>query len=764
MAALRVAGDVPPEDPDFGRTKVHRDRAALAILATKLANRLAEPARRGVLKSCAESGEVYYITDELLAELEPVLATSPVSVKRDVLNFLVTRENMQPPEWPLIALEHDRPKAAQAGAEEPFIKQNGADSLATKLIHRILQPEESQAFAFFRDSKDEVYVSLMREGHRETFALRGPHFKKLLQRIAYEEFGVAASSQAVADAIGTLEGHAMNAEVRPVFLRVGEAGGKIYIDLADDSWRVVEIDATGWHVLENSPVHFVRPRAALPLPVPISGGSLAELRGFLNVGDGAWPLVAAWLVAALRPRGPYPLLLLFGAQGSGKSVASRLLRELVDPNAAPLRSPPKEDKDIFIAARHSWMLAFDNLSSVSGPVSDALCRLATGGGFAARALYTDSDEAVLTASRPVLANGIVEVVGRGDLLDRVLLVELETLQERARRTEAMLLADFADARPRIFGGLLDAVAEALHGHGDVQLDELPRMADFALWSIAAEPKLGVSAGAFMESYAMSRESADLVALDSMELTEPLLIAVGDGFQGSAHDLLRRIESLSDPQIRRSRFFPKNARALAGIVRRMAPALKRRGFFVSFSRAHGARKIEISKVLVSMKQENIENFAAPSAPAGASAGAANLSDPGHFAAPEKGFAAPVCIPGAANDANFPYSSFCLKTENGQENTGNLASQQAPNNREGPPRQHGEFCVQQAPQAPDPKEAAEKLEALLRAAPGRSLRLTDLCTAAATLKPPISELEIEAWFPKACEIGRVFEPRPGEVTLV
>jgi ABC-type antimicrobial peptide transport system ATPase subunit len=46
----------------------------------------------------------------------------------------------------------------------------------------------------------------------------------------------------------------------------------------------------------------------------------------------------AWLCAALRPTGPYPLLAISGEQGSVKTVLSKMLRALVDPNAAPLRS------------------------------------------------------------------------------------------------------------------------------------------------------------------------------------------------------------------------------------------------------------------------------------------------------------------------------------------------------------------------------------------------------------------------------------------
>ena len=129
----------------------------------------------------------------------------------------------------------------------------------------------------------------------------------------------------------------------------------------------------------------------LPLPMPMRGGSVEALAPFLNLnGPGDFVLIVAWLLAALRPAGPYPLLAMSGEQGSSKTVLSKILRALVDPNAAPVRSAPREERDLFIAASNGHLLAFDNLSDIPPWVSDALCRLASGGSFALRQLYTDN--------------------------------------------------------------------------------------------------------------------------------------------------------------------------------------------------------------------------------------------------------------------------------------------------------------------------------------------------------------------------------------
>jgi len=172
-----------------------------------------------------------------------------------------------------------------------------------------------------------------------------------------------------------IEGKAhFDAPERIVHVRVGGLDGKLYLDLCDKTWRAVEIDASGWRVIDNPPVRFRRASGMQPLPVPIGGGSIAALRSFLNVQtDGDFVLVVAWALAVLRDRGPYPVLALSGEQGSAKSSFSAILRALLDPNTAPLRALPREDRDLFIAASNGRVLAFDNVSSLPAWISDTLC-------------------------------------------------------------------------------------------------------------------------------------------------------------------------------------------------------------------------------------------------------------------------------------------------------------------------------------------------------------------------------------------------------
>ena len=125
----------------------------------------------------------------------------------------------------------------------------------------------------------------------------------------------------------------------------------------------------------------------------------------------------AWLIQALRPQGPYPVLILQGEQGSAKTTIERMLRALVDPSTAPLRTTPRNEHDLYIAATNTWVLAFDNISNLQPWLSDALCRLSTGGGFTTRTLYENREQELFDAMRPVILNGISDVATRPDLFD-----------------------------------------------------------------------------------------------------------------------------------------------------------------------------------------------------------------------------------------------------------------------------------------------------------------------------------------------------------
>lgn len=304
-------------------------------------------------------------------------------------------------------------------------------------------------------------------------------------------------------------------------------------------------------------------------------------------GDENFVLLTAWLVAALKPTGPYPILAITGEQGSAKSTTSRMVRSIVDPSTAPLRTLPREERDLAIAARNSWCLAFDNLSGLPTWISDALCRLATGGGFATRALYTDDDEVIFEAQRPVLMNGIDDLGTRPDLLDRAIVLTLPTISESERRDEKGLLAEFERARPRILGALLDGVVAAVSNVDSVVLERLPRMADFAKWATASGSAFGWD-GAFLEAYSANRGQAVEVGLEADPVAGAvrLLMGAGEAWEGPANELLLLLGNRVHETVRRSKEWPASPRALAGRLKRLATSLRSVGIDAAHQNPRG----------------------------------------------------------------------------------------------------------------------------------------------------------------------------------
>src|SRR5262249_27076965 len=149
---------------------------------------------------------------------------------------------------------------------------------------------------------------------------------------------------------------------------------------------------------------------------------------------------------------------------------------------------------------NSWVTCWDNLSKLPIWLSDALCRLATGGAFATRQLYTDDEEILFKFQRPCIINGIEEVATRSDLIDRTLMLTLPPISPEDRIPEQEFWEQFYEARPKILGALLDAVSGALRRLPTVYVDQSPRMADFARWATAGEAALGMRPGEFLKAY------------------------------------------------------------------------------------------------------------------------------------------------------------------------------------------------------------------------------------------------------------------------
>jgi len=475
----------------------------------------------------------------------------------------------------------------QAAREVKPAKRSTADALVELALYtyRLGVTNAGEAFAVERDGPA---VAMMFRGGASAFRAK-------LSRAYRAATGKTPNASALADALVALEGQAMDADPEPVSLRLAEyetdAGDGVVLDLGDSSGRAAVVSGDGVMVETVSPVLFRRTALTGALPEPAGDidtpDTLAKLRDLLNVGDDAWPLVVGWLVASCIPGIPHPVLMLGGEQGTGKSTAARLIVGLVDPSPALLRSEPRDPEAWAMAAAGSWAVVIDNVSRISGWWSDAICKAVTGDGWVRRKLYTDSDVAVLSFRRCVVLTSIDAGALRGDLGDRLLLVDLECIDERQRMTEAELDRRYKAAQPHLLAGLLWAVSRTLAALPGVMLDTMPRMADFARVLAAVDrscPEL--TGGRALELFIGQRDriAEDVIESDPLAVAIVALVDKHDGsWIGTAGDLHAAITPEKPPK-----GWPKTGRGVVGPLKRITPALRQVGIEVSKPEARTSR--------------------------------------------------------------------------------------------------------------------------------------------------------------------------------
>jgi hypothetical protein len=492
--------------------------------------------------------------------------------------------------------------------------------------------EISGGTALFHSPDGKAFADIMVNGHRETWAVRSPGFRRWLTQSFYERTGGAPNTDAVQAALNTIEARAyFGSPERPIHVRVAEIDGRLYLDLADPEWRAVEIDENGWRIVDTPPARFLRAPGMQALLAPLPGGSVGALRRFVNVRSGDdFVLAVSWLLASVRPRGPYPVLVVAGEQGSAKSTFARIMRALIDPFKAPLRALPHNDRELYVSASNSHILAFDNISKLPDGISDAICCLATGGGYSARELYTDKAEVLFESVRPVILNGIDDFVTRPDLADRALILHLEPIPEERRRPERNLWEEFEAERPLILGALLDAVAAGLRRIGEVRLPKVPRMADFATWATACETA-NWPEGRFLSAY--TRNLAD--SIETVIDGDPVATAVRSlmsrhtTWTGTATYLLQTLVEI-EPALSQQNDWPRSPRILSRMLRRLATFLRKTGIDITLDgRAPTSKRERLIAITV----------AATASPAPTSSGASSASElPAHSSS--EGQAEPV----------------------------------------------------------------------------------------------------------------------------
>ena len=404
----------------------------------------------------------------------------------------------------------------------------------------------------------------------------------------FKETGVVASSQALTDAVLILEGFAARQQRERLYLRVASTQDSVHIDTGRLDGQVIRISDGSWSLTPSAPVRFLRTKLTGEMDIPAGKPNLDLLWNFVNVAEEDRPVLIAVLVASLvQSDCPHPILAMFAEQGSAKSTATRMIVDLIDPSPVPLRQAPRDAESWVTAAAGSWVVALDNLSGISGWLSDSLCRAVTGDGSVKRALYTDAGLSIVSFRRCIVLNGIDVGAVRPDLAERLAVVDLKRIDLRSRRTEAEISREWSIARPQILGGLFNLAAAVHNQQTESYSSFTPRMADFARLLAAVDFHLGTNGLARYMARANQLSEDSLQAdpfIDSLRdsCTEPLVSKTG-----------AELLAIVTPTVelgRRPIGWPKNGRDVTTTLKRNATALRNLGWVIDDDGAHNHRNV------------------------------------------------------------------------------------------------------------------------------------------------------------------------------
>ncbi len=436
------------------------------------------------------------------------------------------------------------------------------------------------------------------DSHYENWPINSKYYRAFLVKTYREIYQKPIADSFVDSVIKCLEGDTLFVDntFTPHY-RSAFCDDRIYIDLTDAYWNVIEIRSTGWDYYEGKPpVKFIRNDRVNPMFLPDTTGTFESLRSIVNFSnEGDYLILAAWLMFSLAKAGSYPILALEGVPGSMKSTLTKQIQRLIDPRSPEVTPFLGNLEDLFVRAYHSQLLTLDNLSKITQSLSDILCGIATGTGVSKRELYTSLDEICYEVCRPIILNSINSVTEYADLADRTIRLVLPAMnssransdqQGIVRISDRKSKANFEEHAPKILGAIFTALQAALPLYEKIQgLPSEIRMMEFAQWAIAAGYALGGRSGQdFLDAFRANRRQTAFPLMEESVLNMALyeFIVEKQAWKGTPSDLFDLLFKRIKPRDMHDNSFPKNPSALSRELNKSTTTLKQFGIYYEHS--------------------------------------------------------------------------------------------------------------------------------------------------------------------------------------
>nr|WP_273424416.1 hypothetical protein [Halomonas sp.] len=240
-------------------------------------------------------------------------------------------------------------------------------------------------------------------------------------------------------------------------------------------------------------------QAALPYPTHTnSEEGVNKLLDLIKQLEPKEPLLfIGWLTYGLThelsPAIPRVFLVLLGPQGSGKTAfCQHIIQRFLDPNHIGVQRMPEKFEDIAISKQQCYVPIFDNVSTVSGRLSDSFCQMATGGATVSRELFTNNNAVITQLQSSMVFNGIEQPFTKPDLISRSLYLNFQPLSLAQRQSETEIAAYLDQYEGEIMGGLLHLCVMIMRELPHATPQTNGRAVDFCRWLAAFDRVLDQS--------------------------------------------------------------------------------------------------------------------------------------------------------------------------------------------------------------------------------------------------------------------------------
>lgn len=436
----------------------------------------------------------------------------------------------------------DETKQASAREKLSEITQKFEKIKATNGSAYCIVPSDQTSYAYEVDSEE------LRHAMRHIY--KSEH-KKFLQKNTIEE----AIENIKADIFFD------KAPAQNVYERVGaDSIGNLYIDINDGAGNAIKITPKGHSIVNDAHCRFIRSSNMATLPFPAKSNGFNQLRELLNIqDDDSWVLIVSWIFSAYMPKGPYPILIVQGEHGSGKSILCRIVADLVHPTNSYSKNPASKTDDLMISAKHDRVLSFDNMSGCSVKMSDTLCRISTGIEYEKRTLFSDGNKFSFNACRPIILNGIDGIAHRHDLANRAFTVYMPPISSTKRKSEKVILEEFQKMKPALLGAICETLSCILKNKDSVMLETVPRMADAVMWVSAGYKALDwKSKDALIQAIDRNNEYIIEEAIDDSPLAQAIIKIMEEQRRLDClnKDLFEKVKDKVPPHEKKNPDFPR----------------------------------------------------------------------------------------------------------------------------------------------------------------------------------------------------------------